>query len=419
MDPITHGITGALVGKAFFSEGDRGKARVAVFAATFGAVFPDVDTVAEFFSRDPLAIVKYHRAITHSFVALPLFALLLAFLTPPLLRLLKRRYAEQLSGVEPPSLARLSLVYGVGIASHIFLDGMTSFGTRMLYPISKARVAWDLLFIIDLVFTSIVLTPQVIAWIYSDREKMRGRATRMWIFFTVGAALGWLAARGAGYPFHLWIVFLASAIFAILFVAPSAGGWGFGTTRTGWCRAGTVAMVAYLWACAVGHHAAILRAKTFAEMHGISPSRMAALPIPPSLLDWGDAIRTADGVFATHFDFRQPPPPTFTFVPDSPPDPYIARAFHMPSVQLYWQFARFPSIHSYAEGGLHVVELGENRFSDGRRGPLPFTYEVAFDPAGTVIDQGWLRNGVRSLPGAPAPVQQLGPAATGPQGATR
>jgi len=75
MDPITHGITGALVGKGFFS--DR-QGRVATFAATLGAVFPDVDLVAELASRDPMAIVKYHRGITHSFVALPFFAAALA-----------------------------------------------------------------------------------------------------------------------------------------------------------------------------------------------------------------------------------------------------------------------------------------------------------------------------------------------------
>ena len=78
MDTITHGIVGALIGKGFFSERN---GRVATFAATVGAMFPDVDVVQEIFSTDPLAIVKYHRAITHSFVALPFFAALLAWLT--------------------------------------------------------------------------------------------------------------------------------------------------------------------------------------------------------------------------------------------------------------------------------------------------------------------------------------------------
>jgi inner membrane protein len=175
MDPITHGIAGALLGKAYFADRkgavssfedrtgrkaivtDR-KGRVAIFAATLGAVFPDIDVIAEIISRDPLAIVKYHRGITHSFVGLPFFAALLAWLT---------RWIARRRGIETPSWVMLTLIYGIGIASHIVLDGMTSFGTRMWTPISQQRVAWDLLFIIDFSFTALVLLPQIAAWIYS------------------------------------------------------------------------------------------------------------------------------------------------------------------------------------------------------------------------------------------------------------
>ena len=62
MDTITHGIAGALIGKGFFSENPR-TARVATFAATVGAMFPDIDIVRYGFSSDPLAIVKYHRIV--------------------------------------------------------------------------------------------------------------------------------------------------------------------------------------------------------------------------------------------------------------------------------------------------------------------------------------------------------------------
>ena len=49
------------------------------------------------------------------------------------------------------------MIYGVGIASHILLDVMTSFGTRMWFPLSSRRFAWDLLFIVDFSFTTIML----------------------------------------------------------------------------------------------------------------------------------------------------------------------------------------------------------------------------------------------------------------------
>ncbi len=398
MDPVTHGIAGALISKGYFSER---YGKVATFALVLGAVFPDIDVTADLVSRNPLGIIIYHRAITHSFVALPFFAFLLAILTRALLPLVKRKF-ERWRDAESPPLAILTLIYGIGIASHILLDGMTSFGTRMWFPISSKRVAWDLLFIIDFTFTAIILLPQVIAWIYpagpeSERDfpKSRARAIRMWVIFAASTFIIWFLVRVAGYPFRLWVAGIVSVLLAAVIFGPAIGGWGFRVTRAGWCQGGVCLMVAYIFCCALAHHAAILRAKALADEYHIVADRMGALPIPPSLLDWGDAIRSPDGLFTAQFDLRNPGPPIFRYVPDSPPDPFIARAFRLPSVRLYWQFARFPSIQSFEENGQHVVELGENRFSDGRRrSPQPFTYRVVFDNRGNLLEEGWLTNGM-------------------------
>jgi membrane-bound metal-dependent hydrolase YbcI (DUF457 family) len=383
MDPITHGIAGALLGKGYFA--DR-KGRLAVFAATLGAVFPDIDIIDEVVSRDPLAIVKYHRGITHSFVGLPFFAALLAWLT---------RWIARRRGIETPSWAMLTLIYGIGIASHIVLDGMTSFGTRMWTPISQQRVAWDLLFIIDFSFTAIILLPQIAAWICSNRAKGRMRAVCMWALFTLGAIAAWTAASTSGFPFHLWIVGLASALIAALFFLPAINGWGFTVRRSSWCQAGTYVMLAYLFACGIAHHAAMLRVKDFASANKITIDRIGALPLPPSLLDWGGVIRTTDGVYQARFDLRTPAPPDFHFAADSPPDPFIARALQLPEVQLFWQFARFPVIHSSTEDAEHIVDIGENRFVNTRRkGPQPFTYRLIFDSSGRLLEQGWQADGM-------------------------
>jgi membrane-bound metal-dependent hydrolase YbcI (DUF457 family) len=391
MDPVTHGITGALLGKAFFR---RRQGPVAVFAATLGAVFPDIDTVAESLSRDPLAIVKYHRGITHSYVALPLFAALLGWLT----RLITRR-----RGIETPSWPMLALIYGVGLASHITLDGMTSFGTRMWTPLSDQRVAWDLLFIIDFTLTSIALVPQVIAWIYRvdgssgglGRATSRSRAKRMWILFSLGAVLIWTVTYVAGYPFRAWIVVLLSGILAALFFLPAAGGWGFRVTGPGWCQAGAYVMLVYLFVCAVAHHRALVRVKAFAEANHIAVERMGALPVPPSWLSWGEVIRSTDGVYLAQMDLRDPPNTQFRFVPDSPPDEFSARALELPEVRLYWSFARFPSIATSIEGAYHLVDFNEHRFTNGgRRSSQPFSYRVVFDSAGDVVEEGWRPNGL-------------------------
>jgi membrane-bound metal-dependent hydrolase YbcI (DUF457 family) len=379
MDPITHGIAGALLGQGFFS---RRQHRVAIFAATLGAVFPDVDIIAEMFSRDPLQIIKYHRGITHSFFGLPFFAALLAWLT--------RRVARRL-GVESPSWPMLTLIYGVGIASHIILDGMTSFGTRMWTPFSQQRVSWDLLFIIDFTFTAIVVVHQIIAWIYGRREKILTRAIAMWILFSLAACGAWAIAASAGYPFRKSIVVLACAIMAALFFLPAGRGWGFRVSRATWCQAGSAVMLAYLFACAVAHHSAVDRVKDFAAANHIPIVRMGAMPVPPSLLGWGGEIRTPDGVYQTHFDLRDSGPPAFSFFADSPPDQFTTRALLLPEVQLYWQFARFPVIRTSFDGSHHIVRFGEHRFvSPHADNPPPFTYEVIFDAAGNVVEQGWL-----------------------------
>ena len=401
MDPITHGITGTLLGKGYFSERH---GRVATFAVLLGSVFPDVDVFVEFATHDPLSIIKYHRSITHSFVAMPFFAALLAWPT---------RWLAQRRGISTPSWLVLTLAYAVGIASHIVLDGMTSFGTRMWFPISHERVAWDLLFIVDFAFTSIVLLPQVGAWIYRDREKSLGRAVRMWVLFTLGAVLVWAAARGAGYPFGVRTGVIASAILAAVCFAPAIGGWGFRVRRAIWCQAGTYVTVVYLVACGLAHHAAMARAKTFADENHLAVERMAALPIPPAFLDWGDAIRTPTGVYESQFDLRGPKTSDFYFIPDSPPDPYIARAFQLPEVQLYWGFARFPSIQSHAQDGNHVVELGESRYSYRQhRSPQPFTYQVVFDADGRLLEQGWLTSGLMRRQLRRIRSQELAPSGT-------
>jgi membrane-bound metal-dependent hydrolase YbcI (DUF457 family) len=387
MDPITHGITGALLGKGFFS--DR-QGRVATFAATLGAVFPDVDIVAELSSRDPMAIVKYHRGITHSFVALPVFAALLAWLT---------RWVARRRGIETPSWMMLTLIYGAGIASHILLDGTTSFGTRMWTPISQKRVAWDLMFIIDFALSASVLLPQLLAWIYNGEARegslSGSRAKKMWALFSAAALLVWGIALLAGYPFHLWIVALASSLLAALFFLPGVNGWGFGIRRSQWCQAGACVTITYVFFCALAHHAAMLRVRNFADENHIGVVRMGALPIPPSLLDWGDVIRTPDGVCQSRFDLRDAQHPYFYFVPDSPPNEFVARALELPEVRLYWNFARFPTIHTSIIDGEHIVDFSEHRFTNGnRRTPQPFSYRVIFDTAGNVVAEGWLQNGM-------------------------
>src|SRR5580700_2469110 len=123
MDTITHGIAGALIGKAMFG-GDEmfalrpiNERRVITWSLMVGAIFPDSDTLRDVFSHNDLLMITWHRSITHSLLCMPVFALLLAALT----RAITRRFRW-----ESPSFAALTGIYIIGILSHIVLDLVTT-----------------------------------------------------------------------------------------------------------------------------------------------------------------------------------------------------------------------------------------------------------------------------------------------------
>src|SRR5258708_299334 len=140
MDTITHGIVGALAGKALFAGSDvpagfanssdscalsSPTARAAIVACTLGAMFPDVDIFAGPLAHNPLAIMEWHRNITHSAVILPLWALILTAISIPLAHLLRWK--------SPPFLI-LFAIFPTGIATHIFLFLVTHFASMISNP---------------------------------------------------------------------------------------------------------------------------------------------------------------------------------------------------------------------------------------------------------------------------------------------
>ncbi|HEV2288167.1 MAG TPA: metal-dependent hydrolase [Candidatus Acidoferrales bacterium] len=388
MDPVTHGIAGALIGKSFFSKRN---ARVAIFAATLGAVFPDVDIFVDAASHDPLAIARYHRGFAHSFVGLPIFAAALAWLTRAGVIWYAKRTRRE---IRCPSFAMLFVIYAAGIASHIILDGFTSFGTRLLNPFSTDRVAWDWLFIIDFVFTALLLVPQLIAWVHDDPSVSRKRGGAMFVFFAILALGAWALAGAAGFPFSLGVVAIAVAIFMALCFLPARGHWGSRIGRARWCQAGFAVACAYVIACGVAHHVAMDRVRAFADSHHVDIERIGALPLPPSMLDWNGMILTPTGVYQSSFSLLNSHDANFHFVADSPSNQFIAEAARLEPVQTYLWFARFPVVRYFAVGDRNIVEYADPRFFEGsERGPTPFTFGVIFDAQGKLLHYGWIQRG--------------------------
>jgi membrane-bound metal-dependent hydrolase YbcI (DUF457 family) len=388
MDPVTHGIAGALIGKSFFSKRN---ARVSIFAATLGAVFPDVDIFVDAASHDPLAIARYHRGFTHSFVGLPIFAAALAWLTRAGVSWYAKRTHRQIGC---PSFGVLFLIYAVAIASHIILDGFTSFGTRMLNPFSTDRVAWDWVFIIDFAFTALLLVPQFIAWVHDEPAVSSKRGGAVFVFLTVLGLGAWDLAGAAGFPFSLWVVAIAAAVFAALCFLPARGGWGSRMGRARWCQAGFAVACAYVMACGIAHHAAMVRVRAFADSHRVDVERIGALPLPPSLFDWNGMILTSGGVYQATFSLLNSRDVDFHFVADSPPNQFIADAARLEPVQTYLWFARFPVVRYFAADDENVVEYADPRFFEGpEHRPMAFTFGVIFDARGKLMHYGWIQRG--------------------------
>src|SRR6266436_3838132 len=243
MDTITHGVAGALIGKAVFRGEDMfashpmNRGRIITWSLMLGGIFPDSDVLRDFFSSDKLLIVTWHRSITHSLLMLPLWALLLAGIT---------RVFANWRKWEAPSFPTLAGFYAVGILSHILLDLVTSFGTMIWSPLQWSRPAWDLIFIVDFTLTAILLVPQLLAWVYVHPEKEKRRAIAMWLVFLPGPFLIAKIGEIAGAPISDGVVLSAMIIFAVIFLLPARFGWGVKIHHDTWNRAGFAAALIYV-----------------------------------------------------------------------------------------------------------------------------------------------------------------------------
>ena len=412
MDTITHGIAGALIGKAIFAgedlfgpsapaasagekSGSEGRqrsqvtrGRVVTWSLMLGAIFPDSDVLRDLFSHDRLLVVTWHRSITHSLVLLPLWAMLLAGLTRALTSWRKW---------EAPSFAASSGIYAVGILSHILLDLVTSFGTMIWSPLKWSRPAWDLLFIVDFTFTGILLVPQLLAWVYSHPGKTWPRALGTWLVFMPVPVLVARLAEAVDAPISRQTVLGAMMAVTAVFLLPAVRGWGLRVRHSRWNGAGFAAGLAYVALTFFAHRVALARIHKFAELDHLQVESIGALPLPPSLWHWDGLVRSQRGVYELRMDLGDPSASDTDllarehhYYPDAPPNSYIEEAKRLPEVQKVLWFARFPVTRFHKEGSEAIVDILDVRFSRTTADrPPAFTYRVRFGADGSLLSQGW------------------------------
>ncbi|MFM7275472.1 MAG: metal-dependent hydrolase, partial [Gammaproteobacteria bacterium] len=154
MDPVSQAVLGASAAQSGASERQM---RVAAVVGILGGMAPDLDVLIRS-PADPLLFLEYHRHFTHALLFIPVGSLLVA------------AFAHALFARRHLRFRQTWLYAALGYATHGLLDACTTYGTQLLWPFSDARIAWNLVSVIDPLFTLPVLLGVVFAMIRRSRR---------------------------------------------------------------------------------------------------------------------------------------------------------------------------------------------------------------------------------------------------------
>lgn len=174
MDPLTHALSGALLARATAQTPLRNRytlhstqvsrqpasssllpLRLQVITGLVAAVFPDIDFALRLI--DTLTYLNWHQGPTHSLVMLPLWAWLLAHLLS--------FFSHHCYGWRPffqPAC--------LGLAVHIAVDLITSYGLMLFAPFSIERYTLSLIFVIDPWFSLMIILGLLVSWFYPKQR---------------------------------------------------------------------------------------------------------------------------------------------------------------------------------------------------------------------------------------------------------
>ena len=335
MDSITHALTGAVIAKAIDDEKVGKWGTVAGLAI---GLFPDSDFVLGLFNHQ--FYLQYHRDFTHSILLIPFYSLFFSWL---FVKTSKRPYLWNFYKICFPVLL-----------SHVLLDLLTSYGTMIFSPFFEHRFAWDLVFIIDLIFSGIIVLPLL---------------------------ANFFLKRGAR-----WI-----------------------------CRGSLIGLAAYIFFCWFQHGQALREVSGFSKGLKREVIQIAAMPQPASPFRWALYVETEDKVFQGFVDLKRKDLPEsaspqasfferldslyypsgsipFQSMEKMPDSPWVQKALTSEGIKFYYWFARFPVVKSVnSRDGRHKVEFMDVRFFlPGIR--LPFVYFVEFDDSGQIRAEGFIED---------------------------
>jgi inner membrane protein len=182
MEPVTHFLTGACLGRAGFNR----KTALVTLTMTLACEAPDVDMVA-YFGGSTYGFAQ-HRGITHTLIGIPIVSALvvaLVFIGYKVYRRWRPVEHRPASESAPPPI-RWGLLYLLALVAgyvHLLLDFTNNYGVRPFYPFSDRWYSWDIVFIVEPVILVILIAglvlPSLFGLINSEigvrRRGLRGR----------------------------------------------------------------------------------------------------------------------------------------------------------------------------------------------------------------------------------------------------
>lgn len=205
MEPVTHFLTGACIGRAGLNR----KTAYATLAAVLAAEAADMDILWSL--RGPVGELKHHRGITHTFIAAPVVAGVIVGVVALLHLWRERRCRNKLvaMNLEPgapvpsrlqPRIVRWGWLYATALIaalSHLLLDWTNNYGLRPFFPFYPRWYAGSFVFIAEPVLWALLLlamiAPALMGLIGGEigarRKPFRGRGWA--IFALVGIVFVW------------------------------------------------------------------------------------------------------------------------------------------------------------------------------------------------------------------------------------
>ncbi len=180
MEPVTHFLTGACLGRAGLNR----KTAYATLAAVLAAEAADLDVLWGL--AGPVEELKHHRGIAHTFWAAPVVAGLAVGAVWALDRLRRARNRQQ----QPIRWGWLYLTAFVAALSHLLLDWANNYGVRPFFPFNPRWYAGSFMFIAEPLVWALLFLALFMPWVLglADREigarkpKFRGRG---WAIFAL------------------------------------------------------------------------------------------------------------------------------------------------------------------------------------------------------------------------------------------